>query len=298
MKILTWNCQGLGNSWTVQALHQMVKNEKPIVVFLSETRSDARTIDSVRRKIGFANGIGIGRQGAGDGVALLWAADCDIQVISFSSFHIDAYVGDASRGWRLTGIYDRPETENRHHTWALLRKLKDMSNKPWVVCGDFNEILHWTEKKKGRDAAVSRFVDFRQALQDCDLYDLGVRGYFYTWYRKFGGGYIEERLDRFVATGSWSNLFPNAVAHNITASVSDHSPITLTLNSQARRNRAQGKMFKFELMWTRHEGCREIIENSWDSPMSIAESENSCNVRRARCREALQLWNRDVFGHV
>lgn len=147
MKILAWNCQGLGNPCIVQALHQLVKTERPAVVFHSETRSDARRIDTVERIIGFANGIGVGRQGVDGGVALLWSTEIDIQVISFYLFHIDAYVGSAVNGWRLTGFYGRPEIEKRHHTWALLRKLKGMSNKPWVVCGDFNEILHWTEKK-------------------------------------------------------------------------------------------------------------------------------------------------------
>ena len=40
IRILSWNYQGLGNPWTVQGLHKLVKEQAPKVRFLMETRLD------------------------------------------------------------------------------------------------------------------------------------------------------------------------------------------------------------------------------------------------------------------
>ena len=40
MSALSWNCRGLGNPFTVNALHKIVKEEDPTLVFLMETKYD------------------------------------------------------------------------------------------------------------------------------------------------------------------------------------------------------------------------------------------------------------------
>jgi len=39
MKIISWNCQGLGSPLTVQALTALVAKEKPNILFLMETKN-------------------------------------------------------------------------------------------------------------------------------------------------------------------------------------------------------------------------------------------------------------------
>lgn len=51
--------------------------------------------------------------------------------------------------WRLTCFYGHLTTAERYRTWALLRSLGDESSLPWVVIGDFNELLHVDEKLGG-----------------------------------------------------------------------------------------------------------------------------------------------------
>ena len=50
-------------------------------------------------------------------------------------------------GWRITGIYGEPTSENKHKTWDYLRDLHGMINLPWVILGDYNEIFHSDEKE-------------------------------------------------------------------------------------------------------------------------------------------------------
>ena len=50
--------------------------------------------------------------------------------------------------WHLTGFYGNPKTERRSESWAKLKFLKNSSSLPWLVIGDFNEIIGLSEKKE------------------------------------------------------------------------------------------------------------------------------------------------------
>ena len=43
--------------------------------------------------------------------------------------------------------------------------------------------------------------EFRKAIQECDLKDLGCSGHPFTWSnRRYGPHFIEERLDKFLGS--------------------------------------------------------------------------------------------------
>ena len=47
MNLLSWNCRGLGNPRIVRDLHHMVKEKKPTLVFLMETKVHDKNVDYV-----------------------------------------------------------------------------------------------------------------------------------------------------------------------------------------------------------------------------------------------------------
>lgn len=70
---------------------------------------------------------------------------------------------------------------------------------------------------------------FRDALDHNNLRDISYKGPLFTWNNGRTNGYIEERLDRFVANLEWQDIFRNAVVENIIWDSSDHYPICLSL---------------------------------------------------------------------
>lgn len=49
---------------------------------------------------------------------------------------------DNGPSWHFSAFYGAPEIHNRVHTWKLLERCKDVTPMiPWLVIGDFNEIL-------------------------------------------------------------------------------------------------------------------------------------------------------------
>ena len=129
-----------------------------------------------------------------------------------------------------TGVYGHLEEERKAETWRLMRHLHACGTLPWLCLGDFNEILSFDEKRGGNPRQVTPMVAFRHTLFHCGPIDLGFRGYRFTWRNgRYGATFVEERLDRFVATIEWRELFPKAIVHHLAMVYSDHDPILLDL---------------------------------------------------------------------
>ncbi|CAB4309818.1 unnamed protein product [Prunus armeniaca] len=181
MNLLSWNCQGLGNPWTVKALRGLIRSEDPKIVFLSETRSSLVAMEKIRNKLGFRQSI----------------VEVDIRALYFSPHHIDVKVQvlGVHGKWWLTGFYGHPVTSERYKSWELLGKLGLASSLPWVCLGDFNEILVAHEKLCGAVRNERQMQNFRQAIDSCGLKDLGYTGLKFTWWRN-GPEDIRMHLDR------------------------------------------------------------------------------------------------------
>ena len=267
MKTISLNCRGLGNPETVLELHNLVKHEVPQIVFLMETCLPIRKLEFTRVKLGMKGCFGVDRERFGGGLALLWDDSVDIQIQSFSKHHIDCWVDNhTGESWRFTGFYGDPDTACHHHSWELLRRLEGMSNRKWLVMGDFNEITSSDEKQGKLFRCPRQMAAFREVLNDCSLTNLGFHGYEFTWTNNRNQGEcVDERLDRGVATTQWMDLFPGATIQHFVFAFSDHLGLllntdTVTHGGQQRKKRR----FHFEHAWLREEGCEEVIAHAWE----------------------------------
>ena len=94
--------------------------------------------------------------------------------------------------------------------------------------GDFNEVMwqfeHFSETRRNE----RRMEAFRDVLAECDMHDLGFTGLPWTYDNmQAGRRNVRVRLDRAVATSSWSNMFEHAALDHLVSPCSDHCPILL-----------------------------------------------------------------------
>ncbi|KAB2095916.1 hypothetical protein ES319_A01G073700v1, partial [Gossypium barbadense] len=79
------------------------------------------------------------------------------------------------------------------------------------------------EKVEGVIKEERRMEDFRKALADCDLVDMGFSRPWFTWERgNLAETNIMEKLDRGVANVEWMNLFSKFSISHLPHYFSDH----------------------------------------------------------------------------
>lgn len=71
MSSLSWNCQDMGPPWKLQFLHDVVRQERPSIVFLCEKLSNKEKMEWVRTRLNFQGMIVVEAQGRSGGLALL-----------------------------------------------------------------------------------------------------------------------------------------------------------------------------------------------------------------------------------
>ncbi|PNT71935.1 hypothetical protein BRADI_2g37576v3, partial [Brachypodium distachyon] len=73
MKLVTWNCRGLGNRLAVRGLLEIQKSENPDVLFLCETRLTKSKMEKFRWMLGLPNMLARDcDETGGRGIALFW----------------------------------------------------------------------------------------------------------------------------------------------------------------------------------------------------------------------------------
>lgn len=132
-------------------LHEFVQQWDPKIIFLMEAKLKKKTMEKVKEKASFTNGLIIPSSGRSGRSALLWKKDIVVKVQGYSANHIDLIVIDPlSRfKWCITGFYGHSETHRRKESWDLLWALNKKFTLPWVCFGDFNEILSMEENLGG-----------------------------------------------------------------------------------------------------------------------------------------------------
>ncbi|KAL5571254.1 hypothetical protein UlMin_020851 [Ulmus minor] len=299
MKLLVWNVQGIGNPWTSNSLLSLVKIHDPDILFLIETKMDSRNVLFLRNKLGFCDDFSVSRVGLSGGLSLMWKANCVVNVCSSSSFFIDAWISSTDiLPWRFSGFYGNPDSNHRGHSWELLRRLCFAHFGAWLCAGDFNEILNGNEKLGGGVKSQRAIDEFRNAVDDCLICDLGFVGDPFTWCNNRPNDLIYERLDRGFGNIDWVNRFPNTTVEHLEAVCSDHRPLLFSFGLSQGIVRCGRKKrfnrFHFEEAWSNDPGCGEVISSCWEAP-SVLGSAASLRDKLDWCGLKLQRWGRYNF---
>jgi hypothetical protein len=249
--------------------------------------------------LGLRGFAGIDSEGLSGGLALFWDEKLEVDVQEVTKRYIDIHVrlSPTEPMWRLTCVYGEPRVEDRHEMWSSMQQLKTRSDLPWCMVGDFNEAMWSFEHMSVRARPEQQMVAFRDALEVCELVDLGFSGVPFTFDNKRSGrGNVKVRLDRPVAGNDWRDVFSDAAVQHLVSSCSDHLPILLKCSKEEERN-IRPTRNHYEIMWER-DGCLpERIANAWADAGPKHDLGDIRNGLR-KVMNKLQSWSKTNFGSV
>lgn len=106
----------------------------------------------------------------------------------------------------------------------VLLELTNSSNVPWVIMGDFNDLLSKEEKSGGIPHPNWLYQGFRKAIVDSNLSDISMTSHKLTWSRdRWTVNFLDERLDRAITNPRWHSRFASTTLTNVAAPIYDHT---------------------------------------------------------------------------
>ncbi|RVW74273.1 Transposon TX1 uncharacterized 149 kDa protein [Vitis vinifera] len=130
---------------------------------------------------------------------------------------------------------------------------------PWCLGGDFNSTLYQAERSRnGRITSAMR------------------------------------RLDRFLVSPNWIDQYSRATQRRLPRPISDHFPILL----EGGGLRRGPYPFKFENMWLKAEGFKELIEGWWQGIVVRGRPSYRLAAKMRGLKHNLKIWNKEVFGRL
>ncbi|XP_072087424.1 uncharacterized protein [Arachis hypogaea] len=172
-------------------------------------------------------------------------------------------IDGGGRRWICSAVYGSPQATTRVELWSHLLDIGLCIQDPWVVVGDFNDILSVHEVKGGNYYSTRSSV-FASTLDSCGLFDLTTSGRRFTWFQAF-----VEVLSR---------------------SHSDHCP--LLIRCQEVPIKKENRPFRFQAAWATHPDYKAIVQKSWNS------TDFGIHRKLLGVQEASLEFNSTVFGNI
>ncbi|XP_075658740.1 uncharacterized protein LOC142628551 [Castanea sativa] len=265
MNIIAWNCRGALNPEFQNHVRELVQHHNPAMLIVMETRVGADRAKEITDRLPFDEAIHTETIGYAGGLWLLWKSDRVIVkplATTEQEIHVSVKVRPSDSECIFSAVYASPRFNERCVLWNNLVNVASLHSSPWIIAGDFNEVLADDEKYGGRVVNANRALLFKDCLDARNMVDLGFSGPRFTWSNRRGfRNLIQERLDRFFGNPKWCTLYPNTRVSHLTRVHSDHCPILLEFEPGAsiRLNRP----FKFQSFWLNDLSFPNIVRDAW-----------------------------------
>ncbi|KAF7835780.1 ribonuclease H [Senna tora] len=220
-------------------------------------KSVAVTLNS----LGYDNYVGTNVEGRSGGTILAWNQATQCTVIDISKHWIHASAISATSGeFQFTCVYGHPRLAERAILWEYLQQKASVTDVPWIVFGDFNQVSSSVEKLSSC-SSIPGADQFKNLLDEGAMIDLHAQGNWYTWHNgRLGDAAVWERLDKTLCNIAWIENFPQTKIFSLPSFCSDHSPLVLNMHHCIPY---RPRPFRFEAMWLLDESCEKVVRDAW-----------------------------------
>ncbi|XP_060968817.1 uncharacterized protein LOC115701983 [Cannabis sativa] len=300
MTIVSWNVRCLNGKDAIRHVKLLIREFKPDVLFLMETRLVKGKSLEIKRQLSFANVYEVPRVGMGGGLMLLWKERVVVSGITSTPNYISCFMKleNIPIKWHFCGFYGEPNISKRRLTWDMLEHLRIVYEGPWLVIRDFNEILSQDDKNKSGYRNETQIEDFCSTLELCALHPLHYKGERYTWAKSADNESIKERLDWAMVNEAWEDYFSYTSLTHLDYYHSDHRALLVKIkdDTDLQKGSNKRKRFRFENIWIGDEECKSLIKNCWRYEENTPLISTIKNIQQ--CASNLDTWPQNKYGSL
>lgn len=200
----------------------------------------------------------------------------------------------------FTAVYASSIKVERDTLWKDLTHIHSqlqIGSFPWLLGGDFNEILHHNEHSSpDKNQLTTRMVNFKACLETLEVKDLRYHGPLFSWSNKRPEKSIAKKLDRALINEHWFRTYPSSLASFLAPGISDHTPCLISLNSTLPQTGT--KPFKFFNFLVDHPDFLTTVASSWVHNEKEGYSLRNMSVKQRQLRRELKTLNKNNFSEI
>eukprot|EP00253_Pinus_taeda_P019452 PITA_19452 len=263
MIILSYNCRGLASQPKKLALKELVRSNKPDIIFLQETLGKGEEVTGCLNKIlpdwsfhvldsnGHSGGVALGFNSKVLREISSWGWENVLAVELFSS--------ELCIPFLIINVYG--PVVDREKFWSPFFAKSFMTHPNLVIGGDLNFSLGTTESWGVRarpDPLTDFFITKLASSPLVDVTPLKMRP---SWRnRRIGDDWVEKKIDRFLICDSLSENL-QAFRHWVgEGGLSDHFPVFLEVKGAFPK---PGTPFKFNTSWLLDASYINLFHSTW-----------------------------------
>lgn len=133
------------------------------------------------------------------------------------------------RGTTTILVYGPCINTDHPRLWVELRAGAHWTRAPWLIGGDFN-VTRFVGERRGPELLLSSMIDFNDLILDLSLIEPPLFGRRFTWSND--QLFLScVKLDLFLYSPNWEDLFPLSSTRALPRPLSDHIPLILNTNT-------------------------------------------------------------------
>ena len=196
-------------------------------------------------------------------------------------------------------VYAANEAITRKELWEELLLLSvslSGNGKPWIMLGDFNQVLCPAEHSQATSLNVNRRMKvFRDCLFEAELCDLVFKGNTFTWWNKSATRPVAKKLDRILVNESWCSRFPSAYAVFGEPDFSDHASCGVIINPLMHREKRPFRFYNFLLQ---NPDFISLVGELWYSINVVGSSMFKMSKKLKALKNPIRTFSMENFSNL
>ena len=199
-------------------------------------------------------------------------------------------------------VYASNFPEERRELWNDLKDHQNLplfKDKPWLVLGDFNEILDLEEYSGINAPSVTTGMrEFQDMRRYCSLLDMKAHGPHLTWSNKRKDDLIRKKLDQTLVNDVWSSKYPHSYCVFEAGGCSDHLRCRFQIQPTPPKPK---RPFKFTNAVVESPSFLPLIANYWGNTVPLHPSTSALfhlSKKLKNLKPALRKFSRDTVGDI